>query len=367
MSKLSRFCANNGFAHLNPAHSASGSRTSTALNAAYTHKTSGPGMAWRYFAQEASAIDELYVLLDATTGTRANVTLECKIYNESGSTVPGSTARATSTATAYPSGDDMWIKFTFGTPYTPTVGEILWFVVYNVAGAPATDYAAILTNNAFAHQSGEEWGILSGWRQYTSTDGFSTGTAASGNIGVVKHANGVVVGYPITLSVTTPFASNTRRRGIIVKNLISDLTVDGMYFQSTSSVSGIEVYAGLGIAPGSATQSWATGTDTNEVTDETIGRKHFDTPYTMLAGTSYRWVITLGTAYTGPACLTIEDYSTYQSIFDALFSYTNICGSTIDDGAGGWTDDNSKCPRMGLLIGNQVAAAGYTGKMRAGL
>ena len=123
----------------------SGSRTATSLNSAYVNNTSGAGVAVRYMASTADSIDEFYIMLDAITGTRANITMTCIINNESGASRAGSTTRATSTATTMPSADDKWIKFTFGTPYTPVVGEVLWFIAYNASASPTVDYPQILT------------------------------------------------------------------------------------------------------------------------------------------------------------------------------------------------------------------------------
>ena len=99
-----------------------GSRSALSLNAAYVHGVSGPAVAVRYMAQSVDAINELYLFLDGNGGTLGNVTMEAKIYNEHVA-IPlsvGATLRATSTATAMPAAVDKWIRFTFGTPYTPT-------------------------------------------------------------------------------------------------------------------------------------------------------------------------------------------------------------------------------------------------------
>ena len=100
----------------------SGARANVALNAAYINGTSGPAVGVRYMAQTTDTIDEFYIFMDTSAGTLGNITMEAQIFNESAvATRSGTTSRDTSTATTMASGDDKWIKFTFGTPYTPTV------------------------------------------------------------------------------------------------------------------------------------------------------------------------------------------------------------------------------------------------------
>lgn len=347
-----------------------GSRTAASLNAAYSHLTSGPAVAVRYMAQSTDTIDELYLFLDGHGGTIGNITMECTIYNESATpSRPGSTSRDVSTAAAVPAADDMWIKFTFGTPYTPTVGEILWFVAYNTAGDPATDYPQILvmTNHGLGPPTS---GAASMFGFYTST-GFSTNGTAANEIPFVVKQGSVYWGQPFTQRANG-YASGTLERGMQITPE-EDVVVSGItWLSGSTTLADFRILADATAPGGGAIASYNLDTDTNETTCDAIGAKVFDAPVTLTGGTTYKCTFTFDSATQNPTVMEIEDYATYSSLFDTLRAYDTmrLPWSVIDDGAGGWTIDKKWCPEMALIVqtlpavGGLIVHPGMSGGMR---
>lgn len=346
-----------GFADfINSMHGNTGTRNNTSINSAYSHKTSGAAIALRYMAQSTSPINACYIFMDTFTGTLGNITMECTIYNESSATIPSTTVRATSTACTMPDAADKWIKFTFGTPYTPSIGEVLWFVCYNMAADQTTDYPQIITTTQLAQSNATNsvGTIRRSFNTVTTTNGFTTGSSTVAMTGIVTHADGLAVGTPLTRQNTAYYASNTLKRGILIPALDSPVTVVGFTFDITASMNGIQMFRGNSSPNSSPAYTWNTGTDTNEVTDELIGCKMFDIPVTLVANVPHRFVMTFASNSTVPQVGEIEDYSSYSSVFDSFFQSTVLCCSTIDDGAGGWTDYKGASPGIGLMIGNVI-------------
>lgn len=325
-------------------------RGNTSLNVAYVHATSGKAVGLRYMARTANPIDELYVFLDASIGTIGSITMEAKIYNE-GSTAgkPGSTLRDTSTATVVPSAVDKWIKFTFGTPYTPVVGEILWFVVYNTSGAPGTDAPAILTSTNMT-VSGPDAG-------YTTSDGFTTDGAVAEVPHVVKQGADYI-GQPFTQR-STPWASNSRQRGVVITPTVN-VDISGVLFDAIVALNEFKVYADATAPGGTALLTADLDGVANLITADISGARIFATSLTLDANTTYKGVLTYTSSdATTPAVYEIEDYASYTAVFDALRATDPFFNPwmAIDDGAGGWTILKNYAPAGLALILQSFEAA----------
>ena len=329
-----------------------GSRTAVSLNAAYVHVTSGAAVALRYMARTTDPIDELYVFLEAVTGTLASITMQCVIYNEFGSTstsavtIPGNTVRATSTATAMPSAALKWIKFTFGTPYTPTVGEILWFVVTNTSAAPATNAPQLLCSTTTSFNSP----VFTG-HGYSTTNGFSTAAATGQSelLWVLKQGSNVY-GQPFSNHSATVHGSNTLQKGFKITPPI-DVEFYGFTMPNPgASLAGLKIFDAATAPAGTALYSFALGTDANELRDEYLGVKVFDTPVVLEAGNSYIVALNYGSNNSAPGGGFIEDYASYPTLFDALVDFFTVCPCVIDNGAGGWTVRMETCCNMQLLV-----------------
>jgi hypothetical protein len=339
----------------------SGARTNFSLNVAYVHNTSGTGIGIRYQCPTADTIDELYVFMDAFTGTLGNITMACDIYNESAVTTrPGTTARDSSTATAMPNAADKWIKFTFGTPYTPTVGEVLWFVFYNTAAAPGTDFPQIMTvTNLALSTLGANANFTGKTNVFTTAAGFSAaGTVVFEAPFVVKQGSNYF-GQPYTQQTATYYTSNTLKRGLVVSGVTEDLKIFSVDFlNAAAAYNGIKIFDSATGPDDAALRTENLGTDANEVTDELNGAKVFDTDFTMTGGSAYKAVLTFGSASQLPVVAQIEDYSSYSAVFDELTDGLNVCHACIDNGANGWTIDKSISPSIVLFISSFPAIAG---------
>lgn len=334
---------------------ASGSRTNIALNAAYSHGVSGTAIAVRFLARSTDPINELYIFLDATTGTRANVLLACDIYNEhaTSATQPGSTLRDSATAVAYPASDDQWIKFTFGSPYSPAaIGETIWFVVYNTAGAPATDFAGIVNANNTSSVS-INLGV-----GYSTTNGFSTAGTGQAEMPFVVVQGTESYGNPL-LNTSTFFASNTRKRGMVFQPPVN-VNLLSVEFSGSTALTGIQIFDNSQAPGDTPLFSYALGTDAGQSRDEIIGHKMLANTPLLEAGTTYYIVTTFATNTSSPTGGRIEDYSTYSAIFDDMIDNAGLCASVIDNGAGGWTVDNSFFPNLRIYVSAFPAAASGT-------
>lgn len=334
----------------------SGSGAAFALDSAATLGTSGDMVAVRFVAMEAVAIDEFYIFLDDVAGNLGNITMRARIVNENTGSQPGTTVRATSTATTMPTAVDRWIKFTFGTPYTPAVGEVLWVVVDNTSASPTVDYPSIqvATNFSVAHP------VASG---FTTTNGFSSDGSGQVKMPYVLVQGSNVMGQPFTGRIFAPFANNTRKRGIAGVTPDTDVVIRAIEFTANSALNGIEIFEGSA-GPGTTPLiSYALGSTANQTTDKLVGCKAIP-PLTLSAGTTYRVVLTFGSNSNILSSAVINDYSSYSSVFDKLYDGFALAYSTIDDGAGGWTDNKEICPAMSLILDEFPAASGGGGLLR---
>jgi hypothetical protein len=344
MANLNKNASN--YLNIGTNYSTSGARTTLPLNAAYVNGTSGVGMAIRYQPRTSAAINEAYFFMNSMSGTLANLSVQAIIYNERSALAaqPGTTVRATSTAfTAPVPGTGVgWLKVTFGTPYTPAIGESLWIILTNTATAPTVDYPNILTGpNTVTGRSNNLVG-------YSTLNGFSTAGTSQTKMPCIITIGSGYAGSPITQFTATFYTSNTLKRGIVVTP-ISNMTFDIWQTSGASTVlTGIQVFlapAGPGTTP---LYSYTLGTDTNATTDRVFGSKILNPALQLLAGNTYYVVNTFSAVTTTPSGGQIEDYASYSSIFDYLTDGISNCGSVIDNGSGGWTVSNSYIPGITL-------------------
>lgn len=326
----------------------SGARANVPLNAAYVHGVSGPSAAIRYQARSLDPITEFYVFMDAHGGTLGNISMQCDIYNEHASSVtqPGSTLRDSSTACAMPAADDMWIKFTFGTPYTPSaVGEVLWFVPYNTAAAPTVDFPNIMTST---NSNLNPVGISHGFG-YTATAGFSAAGTTVSKMPFALKQGAESYGRAFTQSSAAFYASNQLKRGIRFTPPVDISVVGAFFFGPAVTLDGIAIFAD-GTAPGGAAlHTFSLDSDANLQRSELIGSRIW-APITLSGGVTYKAVVTFDANATSPSVNQIEDYASYAAFFDDMYDDFVMCGSCIDDGASGWTLSKAACPQLALII-----------------
>jgi hypothetical protein len=331
----------------------SGSRTATSLNAAFVNGTSGPAVSIRWMAQTTDPIDELYVFLDSNGGTLGSITMQALVLNENSQTRPGTTVRATSTATVMPAAVDRWVKFTFGTPYTPAIGEILWLTVHNTSASPTVDFPGILTStNTYPPQA-----PLIGYAACILTsNGFTTNGLTASEMPFVLKCGSNYFGSPFTQFVATSYANNQRQRGIVVTST-EDVVVMGVSFNNTSaSYDELKIYDNSTAPGATALATYDLDSVANATTADVCGGTTF-APFTLTGGLTYKVVLTFAANATTPGIVQIEDYASYSSVFDALRDNDTIGNpwGCIDDGAGGWTIDKSICPALALYVDDSPA------------
>ena len=329
-----------------------GARGNFALDSAYTHNTSGDGLAFRYQPMTSSPVAKVLFFIDDYAGTVGNVSVRVRCYNENTSSRPGTTLRATASTVTLPASADKWAQAEFGTTYAHGVGEVLFFVLDNTAVAPTVDYPSILTATAIYQGHGAQRSRhIDG---YTSTAGFSAnGTAVTHVVCVFVHADGTTAyGQPFTRYTATYWSSGTYERGIVITpptRIVVGGVGNNISTGAMTAASGFKIYQSNVAAGGTPLLSQNLGTDANETTDETILYKAFDSSLTLHPSTTYYAVYTFGSATQSPSVLEIEDYSTYSTIFALLPDDFGLCRSVYDNG-GTWTASAAASTRMGLAI-----------------
>ena len=336
---------------------ANGSRTATNLNVAYVHNTSGNAVAIRYECLSADPIDGVGIFMDSSGGTIANITMQCRAYNENTTSRPGTTLRATATTVTVPSANDKWIYAAFGTPYTPAVGEVIWFVFDNTSASPTVDYPGILTATNIQFFSLANTGPAVG---YTTTNGFSSSGSGAIETPCFVVQGSLRAGQPFTQLNSAYYTSNTRRRGFVIKDLSVDHKIAGAWYESDTPRDKFQLYNSPEAPGGTVIEEWDLDSDTNETTAETAGTKIFDTARTLSANTEYKGVFTFASSAQIPTVLQIEDHASYAADFNAMLdgNRNQYPFSVIDDGAGGCTEDKAVSPNFGLMIKEYPAASG---------
>jgi hypothetical protein len=322
----------------------SGTRANTPLNAAYNHLVSGPAVGYRFRAQKAGALQECYAFLDTTTGTRANISLRCRLYidnNSGGATRPGNTLVATATNAALPASDDRWIRWEFPTLPILTFDENYWIVIDNLAAVPATDFPGILSGVSF-RQLGRlpnSETILNG---YSTTNGYTT-SGSSAHPGLVYLVDGEAYGNPFTL-VSSAYTSNQLRHGALFSNDLArfrywTFQADG----ATASTNLFEVHDPL-LAPGSGIIH--SSVIPIAAVDTTGGMQFL--PLLEVSGSGEFIVSVRSTVNTtGPSCFVIEGYSDYPAVFNQFFdNFTTP--RAIQEAAGVWAIIPGAAARISL-------------------
>lgn len=337
----------------------SGTINSISLNAAATLGSSGPMVGFRFFAMSTDPINEAYIFLESVGGTIGNITMRCRVVNESGVLNCGTTVRATASTVTIPAAGGMWIKAVFATPYTPTIGEMLWIVWDNTSASPTVDYPNIRYASAATNWVRNSALAQSPLYYATSTNGFSSGSGRIGGPHFFVQGS-QAYGFPWTDHSNTPWTGLTdEARGILTSVLEVDTPISWWLGGSSgSAATGLDIYLASEPPGGSALHSWNLGTDANQVTDEVVSAKRFSEAL-LSAGSAYRLVFReFSTSAGSPRGYIIEDYSSHSAVIDTIYNGINICKATYDNGAGGWTDTGAILPFMFFGSDRYVAAGG---------
>lgn len=325
-----------------------GTRIAMGLNTTYVHGTSGNGMAFRFVPRNTSGVSKAFVFLDATTGTRANITLRARIYTAIGATQPSTTLVATADTVVYPSVDDRWIEITFNTPTTLTAGTQYFLVIDNTAIAPATDFASLLSQTNHFYSANN----LLGTAGLTTANGFSTaGTMAAEAPHVFRFADGFTVGQPFTQQ-NARFASNTLQRGLILPNRYRGLQLIGATIFGT--VTDFRIYR---------SDQLPSDTPILQLSPTAQDRIHwllrFPTPLTLTGATDWYLVCNSSSSTSAPNCGNIEDYASFPAIFNELFADNlGVSAGVQDSGSNTWNLFPADAPQASFFTGDFASSSG---------
>lgn len=332
--------------------SPSGSAATVSLNSAYTHLTAGAGFAMRLFARDLETITDFYVFAASFTGSKGNISMQARVYNEDPSSIsrPGATLYATSNNTVLPAGTSGWIRFQFnfqggGTPYTPSaVGEIIWIVVDNTSTQPTVDFPNIRTTTAVTYPS-QSYRVC-----FTSTAGFSAAGTRQPRAAAFFVAGGRASGLPVT-TATTPLATNTRARGFYFTPP-NDVVIQAIELATAvgATMTGISIWESTQVPTDTPIYQFNTG-QTGRASGELGGAIAFEPAFTARKGKSYYIMWTVSANSTTPTCTTIEDYAAYSSIIDTLYDDFTIFPLAHVNASNQFVIDRANQPRLQLLLG----------------
>ena len=333
-----------------------GSRANFPLNSAYVHSTSGAGYGVRFRAQSAGPLQEFYALLDATTGNRANVSLRGRLYqdnNAASSTRPSNTLIATANNASLPASDDRWIRWTFPTPPSLVANENYWFMVDNLAAAPATDFPGLLSGFNF-RTTNRATNVEYLGQAFSSVNGFTTNGSSAGAF-FVYVVDGLAYGNPFTGSVN-PFTSNQLRHGALFASDFERFQYYSPQIDGIATTTNLfEVHdASVGVGSGVLySSSIPTGN-----ADSTLGTILI--PSVDVSGAAEYVVSVRSTANTtGPSGLLIEGYADYPAVFDQFFDGIVTC-KAIQEVSGAWQVVPGVAARFQMMIESIKPNAGST-------
>ena len=328
----------------------SGTRANVSLNTAYTHLTSGTASAIRFVASVSGNLTDCYMFNDLTTGTRANVTLRGRLYDAIGAgsnSRPGTGLLGTATNATLPASDDQWVSWNFSSPVAVTAGTTYWFVVDNIAGAPATDFCGLMSAaNMICNGSINNPNSIG---YVSSTTGFTTNGTVNSRGPVIVVISGQAFGSLFTIQSNGIFANNTRRRGLRFHNDLKYFRIVGVALTvgTITTPTTIE-FCDASAAPGS---SILESRALNPTLISNVQTHYFDTPVTLTGSTDFHVVLSgLTTNSVAPGGPLIEDYASISSVVDSMFDGMSFCYGVQDDGVGGWTLFRNIAVGMSLII-----------------
>lgn len=332
----------------------SGGRTNVSINSAFVYNVSGAALAVRYQARAIDPITDLYILVDTATGTFNNIVLGCEIRNETAAsaTQPGTTIRATATNANYGiAAPPKWIRLTFPTPYTPAIGETIWFVVKNMSAAPTVDFFNILG----AFNAGPGYISLQGNQtSYSSaTSGFNSAGTAQSRCPFVVVQGGKSFGFAASILNGSVFATGTSLRGFQITPPV-DIEVCGWQTAIPNGLmTGIRIYDNTTPPAGTTYYSYLLGSQANQSRDEIIGAKYFP-PIVLNGGVTYN-VVTSWSSAASIGGASVEDYASYPAVFDDLVDGFTNCHPVADVG-GVWTLQKGGFINQNLIVSGLMPA-----------
>jgi len=293
----------------------SGGRSAVALSSLYSHGSYGTAVAIRYQSQSAAFVDELYVFMDVVAGTLANIQLTCRVYGEhaTSATQPGSSWRTMEAVAVMPSAAKMWVKFVFPQVYTPSLGEVMWFVIYPTYSSPGTDTASILGSFNVTSTSAS---MIMANVGYSTINGFSTAGTAQTRMPFVIRQSGKSIGWSETLLNGTVLGATVSLKGFQFTPRVDVEVIGWQTAIPNGNMTHVRIYDNNTPPIGTPLLNVNLGTTGGQTRDEIIGAKIWS-PIILYGGTTYN-VVTAWSAANGLGGSTIEDYASYPAIFDDL-------------------------------------------------
>lgn len=313
-----------------------GTPASIALDSNYVHGTGGDAVEVFFVAPETGNLTTVYFYITAVTGTPGNLTVELR---NNSSSKPGATLHASQSVSGDSTG---WVTCTFDTPYSVTCGTKYWICIGDADGS-ASHYASVLWKSGY-YDSLDNYRMFCG---YNTTDGNANVTSGYQTIPfVLKFAGGTIVGVPYTVGAND--TSDTKTRGMKITGLTEDLQIIGVILNcNTVNVSGVKIYSGSA-APGDSADYTFTGDLSNY-------GMWFSNIVTLKKNTVYRVAFTHSGANSAPGYYQIEG-TPPDDVKAASVGGSGNFIHTISDGGtpAAWVDTDTKFPRMGLIVYDQV-------------
>ena len=329
-------------------------RTTLALNSAYTYSSAGAGLAINFNAPKSGNLTDVYVYSSALTGTPASITIGIELRNATTAGTIGLTQHAVQTATITATANK-WTRITFGTPYSVTVGLYYAITVYNASGAPTIDYPTIVTGSAFPRD--DTGATIS----KTTTNGFSTGSNLSNSPCFVGVIAGTPFGLPYSSSMTNS-TSSTNERGLVFTSPAVAVKAFGASWNSAGNF----VNTGLKLLKGATLPNATPGTGELAIDITTVLQNDFVfiTETTLDASSIYRLVADpVASSTARPQYIEIEDYAAFADV-QAAALYNGAAYYTEQSGSA-FVDYPERFPVMMLLL-SEIVAGGSGGMIGGG-
>lgn len=314
-----------------------------ALDSNYVNAASGDAIAARFAIKSAEQLSKIYFFITSYTGTAANVNdISCEFRNNSNTTGPGSTLH--DSVVVDPASATGWISGTWVTGFTLAADTEYWTVVGDADGG-ITDFATVLRSVSFP--SG-----VADYNMYIAaqtTDGWASVRTLAGEISGLVHVfvSGATVGNPFSSSANSTSSTNQRGLRFIAP---AGIRLFGMVAQAAAAaLSGINLWAGSNGPAGAADASGTLPISSASITTANEIGYGFETPPTLVQGTTYRLVFTYSVAAVTPARWLIGTGAD-ASLRSAMLGGGNWYW-TEADGTTDWSnDDTSAFPAVDLIL-----------------
>ena len=323
---------------------------------AYVLGTSGNCLGFRFYALTTTTITDVYWFIDEAPASNPN-DLRCdvtglnatQLYRPNVGTILASKSVSGGTTS------DVWLKFTLDTPVSVTAGQAYWVTIGDAVTA-ASPYTILSRGGGYTGHQDFDYNLHASI--FSQTAGFSAnGTAvAPPSPCVVKCADGIAYGHPLTGISAAKFTSNQLSHGLYLPSVAESCFV--IHLSCGNSLNGFTLRCHEDdVAPGGTIYPGFNGGSGVVCTSGAYGSFP---PCLLRKGHAYRFVLvhTTGSAY--PNCSQVENGSGLGTdIIPALYTILGPIYATEDNGAGAWkTYDNATdgfyVPVLSLTI-NDIA------------